>query len=144
MTEKTLLPFRSLFAHQALFNQGDGIFVIQGKWGRIYPYSLDGQTLGLNYVSEASFPSLSTHRINRLREALRPYIDSFTALEGEYEATFPREHLLAVAQIIRVKKRGKAPQHNVRFAPRKRAEIDLKIDFTSRGIHLPYPAVEVA
>jgi hypothetical protein len=75
---------------------------------------------------------------------LRPYTPSFLALEGEYEATFPREHLLEVAQIIRVKKRGNAPPQDVRFAPRKRAEIDLKIDFASPGIHLPYPAEELA
>lgn len=102
--EKLLLQYRDLFTHKAVSNQGDGIYVIQGRLGKIYPYSLDGSVLGVNYDSD---PSFHTTRIKTIQDKLKPYTLTFEALDGGYEATFSKDYLKQVAGIIGVIKRGK-------------------------------------
>lgn len=115
---RLLTQFRPHFAHKAVKDQGDGVIVIDGKFGRIYPYSLDGEVLGLNYTGFPDKPPLSGLRLSRFEQDLKPFVLFFEKLDwNEYEATFPIENLLAVAKIIRVPARRKASPDMIRRIP---------------------------
>lgn len=110
--DKFLTEFRGSYAHKSVLNQGDGIYVLQGKFGRIFPHSLDGSVFGVAATSQDS--PMSTRKANIIAEKLKPFCSMVNALDGgELEATFPRENLAQVAEILRVRKRGKAPEVGV-------------------------------
>lgn len=108
--------YRPLFAHKSAVRvptlrqnaETRSMTILQGKRGTIFPWSEDGQVLGLDYTGNPENPALSSRKITNLEVALRPYMLTFHRLDGEYQATFPIEHLEAVADIIRVRRRRTA------------------------------------